>query len=206
MILGPTTLGLLPPVCAFGSSGFETDLKNIGIFDSGLLAASDASDWPAAFVEPDFFVVAALNAVDWVVDCPLWFACVAALGAVLSAFGFAAMKCFQRIVPGALMELAWETDHGDHVSTSAGTERVSIGNVFEFEGRCGVDLGFKTLVGCWFCSVFGLLSFRSSMFAKAPGWWAFAVAGGAAVALSYLLKMMTQQAAAASCEGRFARV
>ena len=128
---------------------------------------------------------------------PLWFACVATLGAVLSAFGFAAMMCFQSFVPGALMELAWETDHDDHVSTSAGTENVSIGNVFEIEGRCGVDFGFNTLVGCCFCRVFGLLSFRSSMFAQAPGWWAFLVAGGAAVASSYLLKMMTLQAAAA---------
>ena len=58
------SLGLLPSVCAFGvpgqakthgSSGFETDLKNIGIFDSGLLAASVASDWPAAFIEPEVF-------------------------------------------------------------------------------------------------------------------------------------------------------
>ena len=40
------SLGLLPPVFA-SSSGFETDLKNIGKFDSGLLAASVASDWPA---------------------------------------------------------------------------------------------------------------------------------------------------------------
>ena len=66
------------------------------------------------------------------------------------------------------MELAWETDH-DHVSESAGTENASIGNVFEMKGR--VDLGLK-----------------------APGCWAFGVAGGAAVALSYLLKKMTQQA------------
>ena len=51
------------------------------------------------------------------------------------------------------MELAWETDHDDHVSTSVG----------------GVDFG------CW----------------------VFVVAGGAAVALSYLLKMMTEQAVAA---------
>ena len=139
---------------------------------------------------------------------PLWFACVATLGAVLSAFGFAAMMCFQRYVTGALLELAWETDHDDPVSTSVGTEHVSTGNVFEMEGRCGVDLGFKTLVGCCFCCVFGLLSFRSSMFAQAPGWWAFTVAGGAAVAFFYFLKMMTQQAAAAwaAAKGRFARV
>ena len=162
-----------------------TDLKNVGKFDSGLLAASVASVWPAASVETEVFVFAALNAVDWVIDCPLWFACVATLGAVLSAFGFAAMMFFQRFVPGALMELAWDIDHDDHVSTFAGTENVSIGNVFEFEGRCGVDLGFKTLVGCSFCHVFGLLSFRSSMFAQAPGWWAFTVAGGAAVAFFY---------------------
>ena len=163
---------------------------------------------PRLFRLIEVFVDAALNAVDWVIDCPLWFACVATLGAVLSAFGFAAMMCFQRFVPGALMELAWDIDHDDHVSTSAGTENVSIGDVFEFEGRCGVDLGFKTLVGCWFCRVFGLLSFRSSMFVQAPGWWAFAVACGAAVALSYLLKMMTQQGSSSmgSCEGRFARV
>ena len=65
-------MGLLPPVCAFdvsgqakthGSSGLETDLKNVGMFDSGLLAASVASDWLAAFIEPEAFVVAALNAV-----------------------------------------------------------------------------------------------------------------------------------------------
>ena len=172
-------MGLLPPVCAFGvpgqvkthgSSGFETDLKNVGMFDSGLLAASVASDWPAAFIEPEVFVVAALNAVVWVIG---------------------------RFVFGALMELAWETDHDDHVSTSAGTENVSIGNVFEMEGRCAVDFGLKTLVGCCCGRVFGLLSFRSSMFAQAPGCWAFVVAGGAAVALSHLLKMMTRQAAAA---------
>ena len=107
-----------------------------------------------AFIEPEVFVVAALNAVDWVIVSPLRFACVATLGAVLSAFGFVAMMCFQRFVTGALMELAWETDRDDHVSTSAGTENVSIGNVFEMEGRCGVDLGFKTLVGCcWFAEL-----------------------------------------------------
>ena len=121
---------LLPPVCAFGvpgqaktqgRSGFETDQKNFGMFDSGLLAASVASDWHAAFIEPEVFVVAALNAIDWVIVSPLWFACVATLGAVLSAFGFAAMMCFQRFVTGALMELTWETDHDDHVSASVGT-------------------------------------------------------------------------------------
>ena len=48
-ILGVMSLGLSPPVCAFGvpgqakthgSSGFETDLKNVDISDSGLLNLS----------------------------------------------------------------------------------------------------------------------------------------------------------------------
>ena len=60
-----------------GSSGFETDLKNVNMSDSGLRAASVASDWPAACVEPEVFVVAALNAVVWVIVSPLVFACVA---------------------------------------------------------------------------------------------------------------------------------
>ena len=54
------------------------------------------------------------------------------------------------------MELAWETGHDDHVSTSAGTENASFGNVFEMKGCCGVDLGLKAL-GCWAASVAGAL-------------------------------------------------
>ena len=57
------SLGLLPPVCAFGvpvqfkthgNSGFDNDPKDFGMFESGLLAACVASDWPAAIIEPGF--------------------------------------------------------------------------------------------------------------------------------------------------------
>ena len=78
------------------------------------------------------------------------------------------------------MELVWETDHDDHVSTSAGTENVSIGNVFEMEGRCG---GMLLLPCLWFAELQKLN--------VCPGSWLLGVAS------SYLLKMMTQQAAAA---------
>ena len=133
-------MGLSPPVCAFGvpgqgethgSSGFETDLKNVGMFDSGSLAASVASDWPAAFIEPEVFVVAALNAFVWVIVGPLVFACVATLGAVLSAFWFAAMMCLQRFVTGALMELEWETDQQAAAAWAAAKEGL---HVSEFLG------------------------------------------------------------------------
>ena len=66
------------------------------VFESGLLAAFVASDWLAAIFEPEIFVVAALNAfVVWVFGSLLGFACVATLGAVLSALGFAATLWFQ---------------------------------------------------------------------------------------------------------------
>ena len=140
-------------------SGYQGKLRPMAVLDSRL---SVASDWPPAFFEREVFVVAALNAVVWVTVSPLRFACVATLGAVHAAFWFAAMMCFQRFVTGALMELAWETDHDDQVSTSAGTENASIGNVFEMKGRRGVDLGLNS-----------------------PRCWAFLVASGAAVAFFF---------------------
>ena len=50
------SLGVLPPVCAFGvpgqvkthgNSGLENESKDVGMFESGLLATFVASDWPA---------------------------------------------------------------------------------------------------------------------------------------------------------------
>ena len=138
-------MGVPPLVCAFGvpwqvkthgNSGFENDLKDFGMFESGLLAAFVASDWPPAIFEPDVFVVAALSAVVvWVIGSPLGLACVATLGAVLSAFGFAATLCFQKFVSEVLMErvtilqLAWETDHYDYVSEPAGAKNASYDDV-----------------------------------------------------------------------------
>ena len=67
------------------NSGFENDSKDFGVFESGLLAAFVASDWPAAIIGREVTVVAALIAVVvWVIGSPLVFARVATLGAVFS--------------------------------------------------------------------------------------------------------------------------
>ena len=72
MILGTMSSGLPLLVCAFGvprqvkthhNSGFENDLKDYGMFESGLLAAFVASVWLATIFEPEVIVVAALIAV-----------------------------------------------------------------------------------------------------------------------------------------------
>ena len=81
------------------NSGFENDLTHAGMFESGLLVAFVASDWPAAIVEPEVFVLAALNAVVvWVIGVCWGLLVSRRWGAVFSAFGFAATLWFQNFV------------------------------------------------------------------------------------------------------------
>ena len=161
---------VVPGQCkTLGISGFENDQKDDevplpGLVDRGL-AAFVASDWPAAIFVPEVFVVAALLDFDWVFGSPLGSACVAIVGSLLSAFGFAAMLLeflsdeFENVMASPATEgssgsfdsslsmspvvgdpqLAWETDLDGNGSEASGAEPASEGHKPVLAGSVNVS-------------------------------------------------------------------